>query len=182
MLDVDKFYSMHLIKKPSSGFPDFYQPYLNCVPDDERLIQHLWDIINETEKLVASLSAAQLSYRYAAGKWTIRDILLHLADCERVIIYRAMRISRADITNLPGFDENHFVAMAGANNRDTADLLTELRLYRSASIYFIQTLSDEALDCSGTANNYSISARLLVNHLYGHHRHHLNIIKERYLV
>jgi uncharacterized damage-inducible protein DinB len=172
---------MHKIDKPSDNYPDFYQPYMNCVPDDGELIHHLAAIITETEALLSSLSEEQLLYRYAEGKWTIKDIALHLSDCERVIIYRTMRIARGDKTNLPGFDEDLFVSNANANNRDIQNILAELKLYRAASIAFIESLDEQSLNRSGTANNFTLTARLLVNHLYGHHRHHLNVINERYL-
>jgi uncharacterized damage-inducible protein DinB len=172
---------MKQIKKPSNNFPSFYQPYMDCVPDDGGLLEHLTAIIPETEAMLEPLSDEQLLYRYAAGKWTIKDIILHLADCERVIIYRAMRIARADKTDLPGFDEDLFVSNANANKRDIENILTELKAYRAASLVFIASLDEEALNRSGTANNFELTARLLVNHLYGHHRHHLNILNERYL-
>lgn len=172
---------MQLIQKPAAGYASFYQPYLDCVPNDEKLLQHLKDIITETEILVSSLSEEQLLYRYSEGKWTIKDIILHLADCERIIIYRATRIARGDTTMLPGFDENLFVGIANANSRAIENILAELKACRTASLLFIDSLDDEALNRCGTANNFPLSARLLVNHLYGHHRHHLNIIKERYL-
>ena len=172
---------MNSILKPTPPYPSFYQAYLDKVPDDGNLLQHLQTIIIETEELVKTLSPEQLTYRYDTGKWDIKDILLHLADCERVIIYRAMRIARGDKTNLPAFDENLFVLNANADNRSTESLLSELRTFRNASIHFIHTLTDESLDKSGTANNYPLTARLLVNHLYGHHKHHLLIMKERYL-
>lgn len=171
---------MKLIPKPLN-IPDFYQPYLAQVPDDGKLLFHLSAILEETEMLANTLSDEQLNHRYAEGKWSIREILVHLSDCERVIIYRAMRIGRGDTTNLPGFDENLFVETAHASDRALDSILTELKTARAASIVFIETLSNHALDCEGTANGYPLSARLLVNHLYGHHRHHLNIIKERYL-
>ena len=107
--------------------------------------------------------------------------MLHLADCERVIIYRAMRIARGDKTNLPGFDEAAFVTAANASSRPINDIMEEQKAYRAASILFIKSLSEEELNNTGTANGYPLSARLLVNHLYGHHKHHLDIIKERYL-
>ncbi len=172
---------MKLINKPTDGYPSFYQPYIDCVPNDGNIIRHLKDIIAETESLVSVLSESQLLYRYSEGKWSIKDIMVHLADCERVIIYRAMRIGRGDITKLPGFDENFFVTNARAGNRDIENIMTELKAFRSASIVFIGSLDEESLNRSGTANNFQLSARLLVNHLYGHHRHHLNIIMERYL-
>lgn len=173
---------MKQINKPTGGYASFYQPYLDCVPNDGELTLHLKEIIAETISLIAALKESQLQFSYSVGKWTIKDIMLHLADCERVIIYRAIRIARNDNTHLPGFDENLFVENANANKRDIENILAELNVYRAASIIFIESLDDESLDRSGTANNFQLSARLLVNHLYGHHRHHLNIIRERYLV
>ena len=152
---------------------------MDCVPNDGELLQHLAAIIPETATLLSSLNEEQLLYRYSEGKWTIKDIILHLADCERVIIYRAMRIARADKTNLPGFDEDLFVS--NANNRDIQNILVELKAYRTASIAFVESLDELSLNRSGTANNFELTVRLLVNHLYGHHRHHLTIINERYL-
>jgi uncharacterized damage-inducible protein DinB len=108
--------------------------------------------------------------------------MLHLADCERVIIYRAMRIARADKTDLPGFDENLLVATANANSRNIKNIMAELKACHASSIAFIESLDDESLDRTGSANKFEISARLLVNHVYGHHKHHLNIIREKYLV
>ncbi len=102
---------MKLIHKPADGYPAFYQPYMDCVPNDGRLVQHLKDIIIETGTLVSPLSAEQLSYRYSEGKWTIKDILLHLSDCERIIIYRTTRIARADKTDLPGLTKTFSLPM-----------------------------------------------------------------------
>ena len=169
------------IDKPTGNYPSFYKAYMDNVPEDGILVNHLREIINETRSLIASLTEEQLLFRYQANKWTIKDILLHLADCERVIIYRAMRIARADQTNLPGFDENLFVINAGANKRDIEGIVNELEQCRAASIAFIESLDHSMLGRLGTANHFELSVRLLVNHLYGHHRHHLNIIKERYL-
>jgi uncharacterized damage-inducible protein DinB len=172
---------MKKINKPSEGIVSFYKPYMDCVPDDGNLLQHLREILKETEELASSLPEEKLLYSYSEGKWTIKDILVHLADCERVINYRAMRIARADKTDLPGFDENIFTANANANKRDVAGIIKELSAQRAATIAFIETLDDESLDRTGTANGYPLSSRLLVNHIYGHHRHHLNIIREKYL-
>lgn len=172
---------MTKINKPISGVPAFYQPYMDKVPNDGNLLQHLQDIQAETEKLIAPLSEEKLQFRYAPGKWTIRDLMLHLADCERVITYRAMRIARADKTDLPGFDENLFVETANANKREITEILKELSLLRSATIHFVGSMDEATLDRTGTANGFALSARLLVNHIYGHHRHHLDIIRERYL-
>lgn len=173
---------MKKIYKPTEGYAEFYQPYLDNVPNDGNLLQHLADIEMETEKLISALSEDQLTYRYSEGKWTIKDILVHLADCERIIIYRANRIARGDKTSLPAFDENLFALHANADKRTAGDIIKELNAFRNSSIIFIDTLDEKTLNRTGTANGYSMSVRSLVNHLYGHHRHHLNIIKERYLL
>jgi len=172
---------MKLISKPTSGVPDFYQHYIDVVPDDGQLLRHLSNILSETEALISTLTEEKLLYRYAPNKWSIKDLMLHLADCERVIIYRATRIARGDKTNLPGFDEEAFAAAAQADKRPIAVIMEELKAFRQASIVFIGNLTEEELDKTGAANGYPLSVRLLVNHLYGHHKHHLNNIKERYL-
>jgi|SRR5664279_3299895 len=154
---------------------------MDKVPDDGNLIQHLKDIQSETEKIVGGLSIEKLHYRYDKDKWTIKDILVHLADCERILIYRTMRIARGDKTDLPGFDEMLFSLNANANSRELAGILKELNFSRNSSIVFLETLTEEELNRTGTANGYPMSTRLLVNHIYGHHQHHLNIIKEKYL-
>ena len=96
-------------------------------------------------------------------------------------MYRAMRIARGDKTDLPGFDEKLFASNVNANKRKADDILKELSMLRKATIVFIETLDEESLERTGTANGYPMSTRLLVNHIYGHHRHHLNIIRDRYL-
>ncbi|MBS1574939.1 MAG: DinB family protein [Bacteroidetes bacterium] len=173
---------MKKIAKPApADVPSFYKSYIDCVPGDENLIKNLVDILIETEQLILSLPEEKLLHRYSAGKWSIKDIINHLSDCERIITYRALRIARADETNLPGFDEDHFAKHTNADKRTARDLLYELRACRMSSIALIETMDNESLNRKGSANGYFISARLLINHLYGHHRHHLNILKERYL-
>ncbi len=159
----------------------FYQRYINNVPDDGNLLIHLEDIFSETEELINPLSAEKMHYRYEKDKWTIKDMLVHLSDCERIFVYRALRFSRGDETALPGFEESLFAANAGANEREKEDILREYSSVREASISFIESLSDEALNRKGTANGFPVSVRLLVNLIYGHHKHHLNILRERYL-
>ena len=172
---------MKIIYKPKNGVPSFYQGYMDCVPDDGNLLLHLENIQSETEQLFSNLSEEKLLYRYQPNKWSIKDLLVHLADCERVITYRAMRIARCDKTDLPSFDENLFVSNANADKRNINNILKELSTLRNATLVFIESLDEGSLDRTGTANGYTISVRLLVNHIYGHHQHHLKIIKEKYL-
>jgi uncharacterized damage-inducible protein DinB len=177
----DKQASLNKIHKPAENVPAFYQHYIALVPDDENLMGHLQDIRIETENLVKDLSEDKLSYRYDIGKWTIKGILVHLADCERIFVYRAARIARGDKTDLPGFDEKLFAQNSNADSREIHDILEEMNVFRKATIVFIKTLSNEQLDKEGSANGFPMTTRLLVNHIYGHHRHHLEIIKGKYL-
>ncbi len=157
------------------------QAYIKLVPDDGNLLIHLEDIFSEMQEILGPLSEEKMNYSYAPGKWTIKDMLVHLSDTERIFVYRALRFSRGDETPLPGFEESLFAANARANDREKEDILREYSLVRESSIAFVESLSDEALDRKGLANNNLLSVRYFVNLIYGHHKHHLNILKERYL-
>ncbi len=172
---------MKKIYKPTESVAPFYQGYINLVPDDGNLLIHLEDIFSDTEEMISPLTNEEMEYRYAPGKWTIKDMLVHMSDAERIFLYRALRFSRGDQTPLAGFDESEFAKYTGANEREKEDIMREYSLVRESSIAFIETLSDEALDRKGEANGYPVSVRLIVNLIYGHHKHHLNILRERYL-
>lgn len=173
---------MKKIAKPAVGdYAPYFQNYINQVPEDGNLLKHLKDIQKEAELLMLSLSEEKLTYRYAEGKWTIKDILVHLMDAERIFAYRALRFARADETPLSSFDENIYVPMANANARKIKDILKEGAALRASSIAFIKTLDRKALKRKGNLNNNKMSVLTLVNLIYGHQKHHLNIIRERYL-
>jgi uncharacterized damage-inducible protein DinB len=157
------------------------QHYISQVPDDGNLLIHLEDIFSEMEEIIHPLSEEKMNYRYAPGKWTIKDMLLHMSDSERIFVYRALRFSRGDETPLPGFEESIFALHAGANEREKEDLMREYSLVRESSIAFVESLSDDALNRKGFANNCQLSVRFIVNLIYGHHKHHINILRERYL-
>ncbi len=172
---------MKKIYKPTETVVPFYQRYINLVPDDGNLLIHLEDIFSETEEMINPLPEEKMEFRYAPGKWTIKDMLVHMSDTERIFIYRALRFARADETPLPGFEESDYANYTGANERERQDILREYSLVRESSIAFIETLSDEALNRKGVASGNPVSVRLMVNLIYGHHKHHLNILRERYL-
>ena len=123
----------------------------------------------------------QLAFRYAPGKWTIKDMLVHLCDTERIYVYRALRFSRGDETPLPGFEESQYALYAHANDRSIDDIMREYSLVRESSIAFIESLDEESLKRVGNSNKYPVSVILLVNLIYGHHKHHIQILRERYL-
>jgi uncharacterized damage-inducible protein DinB len=173
--------NMVYFPKPTSGFIPFYAGYMSLVPDDGDLPAHLAAILAETETLVEILPPDKLTYRYAEGKWTLKDILVHLMDAERVFVYRAMRFARNDATDLPGFDENVFVENAGANDREITSIMAEFAAQRAATIAFLTSLDTTAWQRQGTANGGTNSVASFLSLTYGHHRHHLNVFRERYL-
>jgi uncharacterized damage-inducible protein DinB len=169
------------IYKPTEQGAPYMERYIQLVPDDGNLLIHLEDIFSETEEIIHPLSEEKMNYRYAPGKWTMKDMMLHMCDTERIFIYRALRFSRGDETPLPGFEESLFAQHAGANERDKEDIMREYSLVRESSIAFVESLTDEALNRKGFANNIPLTVRYIVNLIYGHHKHHLNILRERYL-
>lgn len=173
---------MKVISKPLSGEYDPYTiRYINLLPDDGLILKYLADNASTTSSLLLSLSDEQLRYRYEPGKWTIKDILQHITDDERVFAYRALRIARNDQTPLPGFDQDPYVVMAEANNRSIGVLVQEFLAVRTATVALFTNLPDEAWNRTGTANNHAVSVRALAYILAGHEVHHRNIITKKYL-
>ena len=127
---------MKLIEKPSAGeyAPDTIK-YIGLLPDDGLVLKHLADNRQATEEFIRSLPAEKLTYCYAEGKWTIKEILVHIVDDERIYSYRALRFARNDRTELPGFEQDDYARYSGANERDTHDILEEYATVRAATIF-----------------------------------------------
>ena len=160
----------------------FYQNYIALVPADATLLEALFTGINQLEALAATVvNLKKQKFSYAAQKWTIQDVVLHLIDTERVFCYRAMCISRNDQTHFPGFDENKYVIGADANNRTFESLLEEFLTVRKATLVLFKNFTVEQLMLLCTASNNQISVRAIGFIIAGHLSHHLNVIKERYL-
>ena len=157
-----------------------YQPYINALKETE-LFMALDKSHQDTIALLENLNETELLYRYGADKWTIKEIVQHLMDAERILCYRALRFSRNDSTDLPGYDENWFVNFSNANERSIADLLTEFYGVRSATQSLFKSFTDEMFIRSGVANKSKMSVRAAGLIIAGHQWHHLNVIKERYL-
>ena len=128
-----------------------------------------------------SIASEKLDYSYDEGKWTIKEIISHLIDTERIFCYRALRFARQDKTALSGFDENRYVLASGAASRSIADLLEEYMLVRKGSIALFKSFSDAGLKSKGVAGSGAVSVRALGFLIIGHEKHHVNVIKERYL-
>lgn len=164
----------------SNEYAVFYKPYIEAL-GDVILLDELELSSNHFIDFLKSIPSDRHEFRYAEGKWTIKDIVLHLIDAERIFTYRALRIARKDQTPLPGFEENDYVESAFANGRTMSDLVEEFIIVRQATRSLFQTFSAEQLQFMGTASEKPVSVRAIGFIILGHQKHHLRIIKERYL-
>jgi hypothetical protein len=151
------------------------------LPDDGLVLKHLADNLKATRAFISSLPEEKLSFRYARGKWTIKEILGHLIDDERIYAYRALRFARNDQTELPGFEQDDYALHSGANEREVSDLLREFATVRQATISLFESFDSQALVRAGMADGKMMSVRAAAYHIAGHEMRHLNIISERYL-
>ncbi|NML56091.1 DinB family protein [Chryseobacterium cheonjiense] len=162
-----------------TNFQKYIQRYLDLIPS-ENWLEELKKTGEETAELYAQLSEEQSSFAYAEGKWTLKELLLHLSDTERVFQYRTLAFLRGDQNELPGFDEELYASQSFANERTISSLLEEYQLIRKSSQILLETAHLSALKNVGTANGNQISAETIGKLIVGHNLHHLNIIKERY--
>ena len=163
-----------------SEYAPYYQSYVDQVSEND-VMHVLRGELDELDVLLARVPAEKEKYAYADGKWTIREIIGHLIDGERVFGYRALCIARGEKQNLPGFDQNDYMLTAPYNHIELEDLLSELRLVRLSNIAMFRSLDEEAWNRVGTANGNEITLRALAFIMGGHVRHHMNVLKERYL-
>ena len=173
---------MKVIPKPA---PNEYAPYarmyVDLVPTDGHILLHLSDNFKAAQQLVGTLSEAQLLHSYAPGKWTIKEVLVHIVDDERIYAYRAMCFARGEQTPLPGFEQEDYAANSGANERSMEGIMEEYEAVRRSTVALFNSFTDEALSRWGTANNHKCTVRGLLYHLAGHELHHLNLIRSKYL-
>ena len=158
----------------------FYKPYIEKAGDLE-LIRALELSKESTISFFKSIDDNKWSYRYLDDKWSIKEILQHLIDSERVFAYRALRFSRNDKTNLPGFDENAYAYESNGNIRRGAELIEEYIHLRNATLSLFKSFTKEMLIYSGFANDAEMSVRAIGFVIVGHEKHHIGVIKERYL-
>ncbi len=169
-----------LSNRPETGeFDPYYALYIDRVPNDD-VLTLLKSQIRETAAALHAVPEAKATYRYAAGKWSIAEVMGHLADAERIFSYRAMRIARADTTPIEGFDENAYVPAGEFDHRSLADVLAEFEAVRGATVALVRGLPPAAWTRIGTANGKAISVRALIYIIAGHERHHLGTLRERY--
>ena len=161
-------------------YDPYYQKYVGLVPEDE-ILPAIEGQIDELNKLFDGVPEEKGTFAYADGKWTVKEVLSHLIDGERMFAYRVFRIARGDKTPIEGFEQDGYIENAHANRRTFSELLNEFSLLREANILFFKNLESGDWVRTGTANNVEISVRSLAWIMVGHIRHHIAILRERYL-
>ena len=159
---------------------DSAKKYFEAAPHDDMLVA-LSTSTRQFKKLLKKMPKKKIDYAYAEGKWTIREVLQHIIDAEKVFSFRALWFTRQDVSPLPGFDENSWAATSKAASRKWKDLVEEFFTVRSATQTFFESLDDEQLKTIGTANSNQMNVGGLGFVCAGHVIHHIRIIKERYL-
>ena len=153
--------------------------YIALVPEDD-IIPAMEAQTRETEKILRSISEQKAAFRYAPDKWTIKTLVRHFTDAERIFAYRILSFARGEKQPLPGFEEGDYAAESAADERKLSDLIDEYRAVRSATLALLRGLSAAAWDRAGTANGKKVSVRALAFGVLGHERHHLSVLREKY--
>jgi uncharacterized damage-inducible protein DinB len=173
---------MQKIQKPAAGeYKDYSAAYISKVPDDGMVLQHLQTDFETIHTLVMDLPEEKLLSAYAPGKWTMKEILVHMMDTERIFAYRALRIARNDKTDLPGFEQDEYTPYLYANERSIANIMEEYGLQRKSTVALFSNFDESAFTRTGFANGAPLSVRAALYIIAGHELHHLQIIREKYL-
>ncbi|RBW62461.1 DNA damage-inducible protein DinB [Tenacibaculum sp. E3R01] len=162
-------------------YPAYAEMYMKLVKKDGSLIEQLKLSLHQTKKLINNLSNEKLDFKYAENKWSVKEVLVHIIDDERIYGYRALSFARNDKTNLPGFEQEDYNFNSDTSERTIESILEEYEALRLSTIALFKGLSDKALKRIGVANGNQASARALGYHILGHDLHHIKIIKDLYL-
>lgn len=159
-------------------YPEWYNKYISLVKGD--IIEILEKQVTEFSDFINSL-VGKGDYAYAPGKWTIKELIGHIIDTERIMTFRLLCFARGEKASIPGFEEDDYVAIAHFNDRSLLSLSEEFSLLRKSNLYLIKSLNEEELSRYGNSNGNNMSVKAFVYVLAGHIMHHVNVIKERYL-
>ena len=165
----------------AGSYPPYFFNYINLVETVS-----IADAIKKYSKYInvffLQISEEKSTYRYAENKWSIKEMLQHIIDAERIFAFRALSIARGEQTPLPGFEENDYAAASKADNRNWQSLTEEFVATRKSTDLMLQSFTDEQLDSSGTTNGHSNTAVAIAYVIFGHALHHIAVVKEKYLV
>jgi hypothetical protein len=167
------------MRPAKEDYAEYYQPYIDLVKGDD-ILRILVEQNMESQNILNSISESKGNYAYAEGKWTVKEVVGHMMDVERIFAYRALCIARGEIKPLPGMDQNEYVRNGGFNKRQLFDLVYEYRLIRESNILLFGSFEKQVLLNRGNASGYDVTVLALMYMTAGHEKHHLNILLERY--
>jgi hypothetical protein len=181
LLKIKFVIQINIMMKPSpTTYPEYFQRYIDQVKEDD-LKRAFKNQMPAAEIFFKSISEELSKKKYAEDKWTIKEVLQHVIDAERVFSYRALCFARKEQNILPSFDENNYALHSNANAREWNNLIEEFASLRKSTGYLFNSFSDDALNTIGKASNYTISVAALGFVTVGHANHHIRIIQERYI-
>ena len=170
-----------VIERPDRNeYPDFFETYIKLVPGNTAM-KRLQDSILDLQSIISNIPEEYENFRYAPDKWTVKDVIGHIIDTERIMTYRALRFARNDKVELPGYDQNIYAPHATYNQRSLYDIAHEFGLVRESSIILFKNLDEVALMRKGRANNWDMTVRSIIYVISGHELHHLHVLKTKYL-
>jgi hypothetical protein len=171
-----------MIAPPAAGtYNPYYETYIRKL-NGRNPLKVLEELVLEFKVLLSEVPDEKEEFRYAEGKWSVKEVVGHIIDTERIMSYRALSIARGEKQSLPGFEENDYVKVANFDRRSLYDLGHEFGFVREASISLFKFMTEEELNRTGIANNNVVTPRALLYIIAGHHLHHLGVLKERYLM
>ncbi|MBI3509023.1 MAG: DinB family protein [Bacteroidetes bacterium] len=170
-----------MIEKPdASTFAPYFGKYIDMVGDKDP-VRVLEAQVLDFKALMSEIPSEKEEFRYADGKWTVKEVIGHITDTERIMCFRALSIARGEAQPLPGFDQNNYVLSADFNRRSLLNIGHEFGAVREATIALFKSMNKNDLDRKGFANKHDVSVRALVYIIAGHHIHHERILREVYL-
>lgn len=167
--------------RPSPGdYSSYYENYLKLIKGDD-ILRILNEQNKSTQDILNSFSEHRGNYRYADGKWTVKEVVGHLLDTERIFAYRALCIARGEKKSLPGFNQDDYVSEGNFNRRELFEITYEYRLLRESNLLLFRSFTPEMLKLKGFANESSVSVLAILFIIAGHEKHHMNVLKEKYM-
>ncbi len=168
--------------KPKQGdYNPYYDTYISLIEDND-IIKVLEDQIKTSETYLRTFTEENGNYSYADGKWTVKEVLGHIIDTERIMAYRALAFARNENQPLPGFEQDDYVAKSNFNKRSLDDLINEFKIVRESNIILFKSFDEEILNRRGTASESEITVLALIYIIAGHEKHHMKFLRERYTI
>lgn len=169
-----------LSRPDATEYAPYYGKYTSLVPEGE-LLATMTEQFERTLATLRNISETQSLTRYEPGKWSIKEVVGHMVDTERIMSYRALRIARGDETPLPGFEQDDYVRVVNSDARPFAEIVDEFQKVRQATLALFRSFEEAALRRRGTASNFAVSALALTYIVAGHEKHHMNVLQTKYL-